>query len=118
MPPWSAEPSRKQNLLLTYSRFVQECESAYRYSRGTTHAEDCTVPFATRHRDDPMPALSPLAGLSVKRELNAAAMASLQDRSIEEMARRFDAGHRAYVALVDERPAAWGWMATRTADIG
>jgi hypothetical protein len=34
------------------------------------------------------------------------------------MTRRFDAGHRAYVALLNGRPAAWGWVATRSADIG
>jgi GNAT superfamily N-acetyltransferase len=76
------------------------------------------VPFALRHRDDPAPALSPLAGLSVRRELDAAAMATLQNRTIEEMTNRFAAGHRAYVAVVDGQPAAWGWVATRSADIG
>jgi GNAT superfamily N-acetyltransferase len=65
-----------------------------------------------------MTALSPLAGMSVRRELDAAAMASLQNRSIEEIAARFAAGHRAYVAVIDGQAAAWGWVATRTADIG
>lgn len=45
-------------------------------------------------------------------------MASLQNRTIEEMSSRFAAGHRAYVALVDRKPAAWGWVATSTAAIG
>ena len=45
-------------------------------------------------------------------------MASLQNRKIEEMSSRFAAGHRAYVAVIDGQPAAWGWVATRTADIG
>jgi GNAT superfamily N-acetyltransferase len=76
------------------------------------------MPFATRHRDDPTPSLAPLPGLHVERELDAAAMASLQNRSLDEMSRRFDAGHRAYVALMNGQPAAWGWVATRTADIG
>ena len=76
------------------------------------------MPFATRHRDDPTSSLAPLEGMSVRRELDAAAMASLQNRSVEEMSNRFAAGHRAYVAIVDDQPAAWGWVATSTADIG
>ena len=34
------------------------------------------------------------------------------------MARRPAAGHRAYVATLDGAPAAWGWIATREAEIG
>ena len=76
------------------------------------------MPFATRHRDDAMPSLAPLAAMSVRRELDAAAMATLQNRSVDEMSKRFAAGHRAYVAIVGGEPAAWGWVATSTADIG
>jgi GNAT superfamily N-acetyltransferase len=65
-----------------------------------------------------MPVLPPLTGLSVRREVDAAAMASLQRRTIEEMAGRFAAGHRAYVALIDGQAAAWGWVATGSAAIG
>jgi len=74
--------------------------------------------LAARHRDDPAPSLAPLPGLTVRRETDPVAMAALQGRAVEEMARRFDAGHRAYVADVDGVPAAWGWVATRVADIG
>jgi GNAT superfamily N-acetyltransferase len=74
--------------------------------------------FATRLRDDPMPELSAVSGLSVSRETSDLAMARLQGRSREEMLRRLEDGHRAYVALREERPAAWGWVATRTARIG
>ena len=74
--------------------------------------------FATRHRDDRMPSLSELPALSVSRETSAALMATLQGRSAEQMQRRFDDGHRAYVARFNGEPAAWGWVATRTADIG
>lgn len=76
------------------------------------------MPFAIRHRDDPMPSLRPLEGMSVRRVLDAATMASLQNRSVEEMSSRFAAGHRAYVAIIGSQPAAWGWVATSTADIG
>jgi GNAT superfamily N-acetyltransferase len=76
------------------------------------------MPIAARHRTDPVPTLAPLADLVVRRETDAEAMAVLQNRTREEMARRFDQGHRAYVALLRGAPAGWGWVATRTASIG
>jgi GNAT superfamily N-acetyltransferase len=76
------------------------------------------MPFAARHRADPVPALDPLPGLVVSREEGAAAMAALQGRTEAEIAGRFAAGHRAYVALRGGEPAAWGWVATRSAEIG
>ena len=76
------------------------------------------MPLAARHRDDPAPVLAALPGLVVRREADAGVMAALQGRTVEEMARRFAAGHRAYVALRDGELAAWGWVATRSADIG
>jgi GNAT superfamily N-acetyltransferase len=81
-------------------------------------SEDAAMPFAARHRTDPMPQLDALPGLVARREEDAAAMAALQGRSEAEMLRRFEAGHRAYVAWRDGEPAAWGWVATRSADIG
>jgi GNAT superfamily N-acetyltransferase len=45
-------------------------------------------------------------------------MAALQGRTETEMTRRFETGHRAYVAWRDGEPAAWGWVATRAAEIG
>ena len=76
------------------------------------------MPFAARHRDDPAPLLPPLAGLGVQREHDAATMARLQARPQRDIARRFDAGHRAYVARRDGATAAWGWVATREAAMG
>lgn len=76
------------------------------------------MPFAARHRDDPIPPIDALPGLVVRREHDAGFMASLQSRTETEMQRRFDSGHRAYVAVRDGVPAAWGWVATRTADVG
>lgn len=76
------------------------------------------MPVAFRHRDDPMPALSPLAGLAVRRADDAALMAALQGRTVEEIVRRLAAGHRAYVATIHGAPAAWGWVATRAGEIG
>src|SRR3954467_8263900 len=74
--------------------------------------------FATRHRDDALPALSPLPSLVVRQQDDAFVMATLQERTMEEMQRRFAAGHRAYVASLHGVPAAWGWVAPRTATIG
>jgi len=62
--------------------------------------------------------LDPLPGLDVRRERDAATMADAQQRSRKEIARRFAAGHRAYVARLDGEIAAWGWVATREATIG
>lgn len=76
------------------------------------------MPFATRDRNDATPALSPIEGMLVRRELDPGAMAILQNRSVDEISSRFAAGHRAYVAIIDGQAAAWGWVATSTADIG
>ena len=76
------------------------------------------MPLAARYRDDPVPAPAPIAGLAVAAETRAETMAALQRRSVEEMAQRFERGHRAYVASRGGEPAAWGWVATRSADIG
>ena len=76
------------------------------------------MPFAARHRSDPTPQMDALPGLAVRREESAVVLAALQGRTEAEMQRRFDAGHRAYVAWRDGAPAAWGWVATRTAEIG
>ena len=74
--------------------------------------------FALRHLDDPTPSLAPLDGLDVRREQCAAAMAALQQRAEPDMQRRLDAGHRAYVAYRHGEPAAFGWVATESAEIG
>lgn len=76
------------------------------------------MPLAARHRDDHVPHLSPMPGLTVAREQDAARMAALQGRGEDEIARRLAAGHRAYVARLHGAPAAWGWVATRQATIG
>ena len=76
------------------------------------------MPFATRHRDDHMPQLEALSGFNVRVESRPELMARLQRRSVEDISRRFADGHKAYVAYVNEEPAAFGWVATRTAHIG
>ncbi len=76
------------------------------------------MPIAYRHRTDATPAKAPLPGLSVHRETDVAVMAALQSRTEAEIAARFAAGNRAYVATVFGLPAAWGWVATGSAAIG
>lgn len=62
--------------------------------------------------------LTPIAGLRVHREMRSDVMARLQDRAPGVIEDRFAAGHTAWIASIDGEAAAWGWMATRTADIG
>jgi GNAT superfamily N-acetyltransferase len=74
--------------------------------------------FAMRHRDDPFPALAEVSGVEVHQVWDVPFMARLQGRPDADIEQRFTDGHRAYVAWVDEEPAAWGWVATRVASIG
>jgi ribosomal protein S18 acetylase RimI-like enzyme len=76
------------------------------------------MPLAVRHRDDPVAAPPAVPGLLVVREERAEVMALLQGRTEEEMLARFASGHRAYVATLAGETAAWGWVATRHAEIG
>ncbi len=76
------------------------------------------MPIAARHILDQQPSLAPIPGLTVRRVTDTALMASLQQRRVEEMDDRFGFGHRAYVAFIDEQPAAFGWLAISGARIG
>lgn len=73
--------------------------------------------LAIRHSDSIVD-LSTMPGLSVHRETCSTAIAQLQGRAPEQMEGRFAAGHSAWIASIDGEPAAWGWVASRTADIG
>lgn len=76
------------------------------------------MPIALRHRDDPAPMWPRFPGLHVRREVDAARLARLQEKAEDEMTSRLGGGHRAYIAWRDAEPAAWGWVATRSAFIG
>jgi GNAT superfamily N-acetyltransferase len=76
------------------------------------------MPFAARERGDPAPSLQPMPGLVVRREQDVALMATLQARAADVIAGRYAHGHRAYVAWHRDVPVAWGWVATRSAEIG
>jgi GNAT superfamily N-acetyltransferase len=62
--------------------------------------------------------MTALPGLDIRRELDAARLARLQQRQESDILRRFADQHRAYVAWLDDVPVAWGWVATRSATIG
>ena len=74
--------------------------------------------LAVRLRSETQSTLSELTGLTIERELDAQFMAALQGKPVAAMQRRFNDGHRAYVARMNAAPAAWGWVATREAIIG
>ena len=76
------------------------------------------MPFAARHRDDIASPLTALPALTVVRVEDIAVMAALQVRNESEITRRFNAGHRAYVAYLRGTAVAWGWAATQSAEIG
>ena len=76
------------------------------------------MPLALRRHDDLPVVLAELPGLEVRRTHDADLMAQLQDKRVTEIHRRLAAGHRAYVALLHGEPTGFGWVATRTADIG
>lgn len=56
--------------------------------------------------------------IQVARAADLAALAQATGRGPEEIARRWGEGHRAYVATHNGTPAAFGWVATRTATMG
>jgi len=76
------------------------------------------MPIALRRSDEPRLPQPAIPGLAIRRVSDPVAMADMQRRNLADIQARFDAGHRAYVALVDEVPAAWGWVATERATIG
>ena len=76
------------------------------------------MPLALRSSDDQPAPMPELPGLVVSRTVDANLMARLQQKPTSDMVRRLDDGHRAYVAFLNDEPSAFGWVATRTADIG
>jgi GNAT superfamily N-acetyltransferase len=79
--------------------------------------ERIDVPIAFRSADDSS-GLDPIPELMVTLETDACVMAALQSKSVADMQRRFDDGHRAYVARLDGVLTAWGWVATSKASVG
>ncbi len=74
--------------------------------------------LSTWWRGDHLPALTPLAGLTVAVSEDVAVLARINDLDPREVRARLSAGHRAYVASLDGEPVAYGWAATVGASIG
>jgi GNAT superfamily N-acetyltransferase len=74
--------------------------------------------LATWWYEDGQPELDLLEGMTVVTPTDDDILASLAQLPIEEVARRRELGHRPYLASVRGEPAAYGWVATRTCDIG
>jgi len=74
-------------------------------------------PLCTWWRGDPLPLLPPLAGLQVVLGRDVW-LERAGGYTREELEARQRAGHRPYVALIGNEPVAYGWVATREAEIG
>jgi GNAT superfamily N-acetyltransferase len=74
--------------------------------------------IAMRRRTDAFRGATPLPNLEICRVWDAELMAELQQKPEADMQRRFDDGHRAYVAWYDGERAAFGWVTTKAATIG
>lgn len=74
--------------------------------------------LATWWRGDTLPQLSPLPDFSVSATNDPAILRQITHLSEAEIKRRLEAGHQPYLGLMQGKPAAYGWMATRCADIG
>ncbi len=74
--------------------------------------------IATRHRTENAPAARPVPSLTIRREGDTSLVASVMNKPEAEIRGRFAAGHRVYFAWRSGQPAAWGWVATHTAEIG
>lgn len=59
-----------------------------------------------------------IPGLQIKEKSDAALHADIGQLSLAEARNRFASGHKAYVAYLDNQPAAFGWVATAHARIG
>lgn len=64
-------------------------------------------------RGDTLPVLAPLANWHVEHMHDAPLLASLQRLYVPAIEARVQAGHRPYVAFLQETPVAYGWVATQ-----
>jgi GNAT superfamily N-acetyltransferase len=75
------------------------------------------MPFASWWRGDPLPALPPLDGLSVRRVTSWAETQRVTGLSETRVVARYQDGHSLYAAYLDEHPAGYGWLARRAGRI-
>ncbi|RAJ75702.1 hypothetical protein CLV59_109316 [Chitinophaga dinghuensis] len=67
---------------------------------------------------DPLPALSAIPGLHIEVSTDLSLLSALADISAGEVLKRLAEHHLAFIAFMDEQPAAFGWMAMHHASIG
>jgi GNAT superfamily N-acetyltransferase len=74
--------------------------------------------FYTWWRGDTLPDLDPIAGFEIRATNDIDLLERLSDLSADEVRARIERGHRPYLALIDDVPAAYGWSAWERAEIG
>lgn len=74
--------------------------------------------LATWWRDDALPPLPPRRNFQVSQVQDEVLLSRLCPLNGREVQQRLDAGHRPYVGFWDGQPVAYGWVATRKAQIG
>jgi len=85
---------------------------------GTTNERGAYMALATWWTIDPLPSIPAQPGFSAGTTIDGVALAALNGISVEEVAARRAAGHRAYIGFIDGTPVTYGWVATREGDIG
>ncbi len=75
------------------------------------------MPFATWWRGDPLPDLPPQPTFAAERSQDISLIARLTELPESVVATRFQHGHHPYLAVIDEQPAAYGWVATQQGGI-
>ncbi|MGE0057561.1 MAG: GNAT family N-acetyltransferase [Dehalococcoidia bacterium] len=74
--------------------------------------------LATWWYEDGLPHLALQPGLTVEAAADDGLLARIANLSIDEVTRRRRDGHRPYLAMLEGKPAGYGWVATRNASIG
>ncbi|MCC6791441.1 MAG: GNAT family N-acetyltransferase [Thermomicrobiales bacterium] len=69
-------------------------------------------------RGDPLPDLLTLTDLRIDPAHDQGLVEHVTGIDRDEIARRFDLGHRPWIAWLSGEPVGWGWLATRDAFIG
>ncbi len=67
---------------------------------------------------DDFVAPKPMANLSIKREFNAATLASLMNQEEQNIKQRFQEGHEAWLVKLEDKPISFGWLSREQARIG
>ncbi|HEV2661426.1 MAG TPA: GNAT family N-acetyltransferase [Ktedonobacteraceae bacterium] len=68
-------------------------------------------------RGDPLPDLPSLPGFSARIATDIQLIARLTGLSSQEIEARFQHGHHAYIAFIEQAPVAYGWVAERMAGV-